>query len=185
MIQEERPRPITTTIAAVLIALVSIPFLINGAELVQLAMEPSAADEELQRALIMTGLSDGGTRQVRTYAVIVATLFLGLSLLAVVLASGVFRRREGSQHAAVIVFVILGLIAVVASVQGLTADPPSEGARLGLAVGLTNLAIVALLLTESSRNDFEYMESLRMRRKYERQDARAAQRDARRAARRS
>lgn len=175
----------TTTIAAVLMALVCIPFLINGSDLVRLAMEPESAEEELQHALIMTGLSDGGTRQVRTYAIIAATILLGLSLLALVLASGVFRRREGAQHAAVIVFAILGLIAIAASVQGLTADPPSEGARVGLAVGLTNLVIVGLLLTASSREDFEYMESSRMRKKYERQDVKAAQRDARRAARRS
>ena len=183
--QEERPRPTTTTIAAVLMVLVCIPFLISGANLVKLALEPQSAEQELQNALIMTGLSDGGTRQVRTYAVIGATLLLGLSLLALVLAFGVFRRREGSQHAAVIVFAILGLIAIGASLQGLTADPPSKGAKVGLAVGLTNVAIVALLLTESSRTDFEHMESVRIRRKYERQDARVAQREARRAARRS
>lgn len=183
--QEERPRPTTTTIAAVLIVLVCIPFLINGAELVQLAQEPETAKQELQHALILSGLSDGGSRQVRTYAIIGAGLLLGLSLLALMLASGVFRRREGSQHAAIITFAILGLIAVGASVQGLAADPPAEGARVGLAVGLTNFAIVALLLTESSRTDFEYMESVRTLRRYQRQDARTAQREARRAARRS
>lgn len=179
MLQEERPRPIATTIAAGLMVVVCIPFLINGSNLVQLALEPGEAEEELQHALIMTGLSDGGTRQVRTYAVIAATVLLGLSLLALVLASGVFRRREGAQHATVIVFAILGLIAIGASVQGLTADPPSEGAKVGLAVGLTDFGIVALLLTGSSRSDFEYMESLRMRKKYERQDARVARRAAR------
>ncbi|HJR44414.1 MAG TPA: hypothetical protein VJ927_02300 [Actinomycetota bacterium] len=177
---EERPRPTTTIVAAALMMLVCIPFVINGFDLVELASNPSAADEELQHALIVTGLSDGGPRQVRTYAIIGAGMMLGLSVLALTLAAGVFRRREGAHHATIVVFAMLGLIALAASSQGLFADPPAEGAKLGLAVGLTNIGIVALLLTNSSREDVEHMESIRARRKYERQDARAARKAARR-----
>lgn len=110
----------TITVAAALIIIVCIPFLINGFDLVQLAADPSAMGDELQHAL--EGLSDGGPRQVRTYAVIGAGMMLGLCLLALTLAAGVFRRKEGAHRAMIVA--ILGLIALTASSPGLLADPP-------------------------------------------------------------
>src|SRR5688500_12384328 len=114
-----------------LMLVVCIPFLLEGWDLARLAAEPTTADDELQAALIITGLSDGGPRQVRTYVIIGASMMFGLSALAISLALGVFRRREGAHHATIVVFVVLGLIAVAASSQGLAADPPAEGAKLG------------------------------------------------------
>lgn len=99
--------------------------------------------------------------------------------MAMALAWGVFRRREGAHHAA-ITFAILGLIALAASSLGLTSDPPAENAKTGLMVGLVDAAIVVILLLEPTRDDFEYMESVRLRQKYLKQDAREAKRAARR-----
>lgn len=177
---EERPRATTTTLAGVLMLAVCIPFLMNGWDLYQLIAEPGSAERELRDALIVSG-SGGGPRETRTFALFAATVTLGLSVLAISMAWGVFRRREGAHHAAIITFAILGLIALGASLQGLTASPPAENAKTGLLVGLLDVAIVVVLLLESTRDDFEYMESVRLRRKHLKQDAR----DAKRAARRS
>ena len=158
---------------------VCIPFLVNGWELYQLITEPASAEREVRDALIISG-TGAGARETRTFALFAAGVTLGLCVLAIGMAWGVFRRREGAHHAAIITFTILGLIALAASVQGLTADPPAENAKTGLAVGLLDLAIVVTLLMESTRDDFEYMESVRLRRKYLKQDAREAKRAARR-----
>jgi hypothetical protein len=178
MMQDERPRAATTTAAGVLILLVCIPFLVNGWDLYKLIVEPGSADTELRDALIVSG-SGSGAQATRTFAIFGAGVTLGLCALAVMLAWGVLRRREGAHHAAIITFAILGLIALAASTQGLTADPPAENAKVGLLVGCVDAAIVILLLLESTRDDFEYMENIRLRQKYAKQDARAAKRAAR------
>lgn len=175
---EERPRAATTTLAGVLMLAVCIPFLINGWDLYQLISEPATVETELRDALIVSG-SSGGTQATRTFAIFGAAVTLGLCVLAATLAFGVFRRREGAHHAVIVTFAILGVIALGASVQGLTADPPAENAKIGLLVGLLDAAIVVTLLLERTRDDFEYMEAVRLRQKYIKQDARAAKRAAR------
>ena len=179
VIDKAKPRAATTTLAAVLMLAVCIPFLVNGWELYQIIVEPTSVERDLRDALIVSG-SSGGSEETRTFAIFAAAVTLGLCALAVALAWGVLRRREGAQHAAIITFAILGLIALGASTQGLTADPPAENAKTGLLVGLIDAAIVVVLLLQSTRDDFEYMESVRLRRKYAKQDARAAKRAARR-----
>jgi hypothetical protein len=176
---EERPRATTTTIAGVLMLAVCIPFLVNGWDLYQLITEPASVDRELRDALIVSG-SGGGPQETRRFAFFGAAVTLGLCVLAMSLAWGVFRRREGAHHAAIVTFAILGLVALGASMQGLTADPPAENAKTGLLVGLLDVAIVVTLFLESTREDFEYMESIRLRQKYAKQDVRAAKRAVRR-----
>ena len=162
-----------------LMLVVCIPFLVNGWDLYQLISEPGSAERELRDALIVSG-SGGGAQETRTFAVFAALVTLGLCVLSMSLAWGVFRRREGAHHAGIITFAILAVIALGASLQGLTADPPAENAKTGLLVGLLDVAIVVTLVLESTRHDFEYMESVRLRQKYVRQDARAAKHAARR-----
>ena len=120
---EERSRAPTTTLAGVLMFVVCIPFLINGWDLYQLISEPATVETELRDALIVSG-SGGGTQATRTFAIFAAGVTLGLCVLAGTLAWGVFRRREGAHHAGIITFAILGVIALGASIQGLTAHPP-------------------------------------------------------------
>lgn len=163
---EPQPRATSTTIAAVLMFVVCIPFLLNGVELVELIRDPASADDELRAGLILTGNAAGET-QTRTFAVFGATLTLGLCLLSFVLAFGLLRRRSGSHQAAAVVFAVLGLIALASSLSGLNADPPAENARTGLLVGLIDAAIVGCLLLPSTQEDVEHAESIRAQRKHE------------------
>lgn len=170
---EPRPRATSTTAAAILMFLVCTPFLLNGIELVELIKDPSSADAELKTGLILTG-NAAGESQTRTFAIFGAALTLGLCLLSFVLGSGLLRRRAGSHQAAAVVFAVLGLIALGSSLSGLSADPPAENAKVGLLVGLVDVAIVACLLMPSTQDDVEHAESVRAQRKHEKQKARAA-----------
>jgi hypothetical protein len=176
--EEAPPRARTTTFAALLITLVCIPFVINGWELVRLAQDPSSVDTDVRAALIMSGTS-GGPNETRNYAIIGATLMLGLSALSLSIALGLLRRLQGALHAGVILFAVFAFIALAASASGLASDPPAPNARLGLAVGLVNAAIVATLMTKSTHDDIEYMDALRTRRRFQRDEARAAKKAAR------
>ena len=170
---EPQPRATSTKVAAALMLLVCIPFLINGFDLIELIRDPASADAELKTGLILTGNATGET-QTRTFAVFGAVLMLGLCLLSFVLALGLLRGRSGSHQAAFVVFVVLGLIALGSSLSGLNADPPAENAKTGLLVGLVDMAIVACLLLPSTQHDVEHAESIRAQRKHEKLKAKAA-----------
>lgn len=163
---ESRPRATSTIAAAVLMLLVCIPFVINGFDLIDLTKDPTAADPDLKAGLILVG-SAAGEQETRTFAMLGATIMLGLCALTIVLAFGLLRRRPGSHQAAAVTFVVLSLIALASSLSGLSADPPAENAKLGLLVGLVNAAIVVCLVMPSTQEDVEYAEMVRLQRKHE------------------
>ena len=165
-------RAASTTAAAVLMLLVCIPFLINGFDLLRLAEDPSSAAPEVKTGLILVG-SAASTNETRTFALFGAALMLGLCALAVLLSIGVLRRRSGSHQAAAIIFAVLAMIAISASLSGLNARPPAENAKLGLLVGLVDAAIVVCLLLPSTRLDIEGAEAIRAQRKHEKLKAKA------------
>ena len=170
---EPRPRAPSTIAAAVLMLLVCIPFVVNGFDLVELIQDPASADPEVKTGLILVG-SAAGENETKTFATFGAVVMLGLCAMTIVLAFGLLRRRPGSHQAAAVTFVVLSLIALASSLSGLTADPPAENAKLGLLVGLVDAAIVVCLLLPSTQEDVEYAEGLRLQRRYERKQARAA-----------
>lgn len=161
---EARPRATSTTIAAVLILLVCIPFIANGFTLYDLITDPASADLELRQALVLAR-APADEASTRTFAIFGAIVTLGLCALSFAFALGLLWRRQGAHHAAAITFTVLAMIALSASIAGLTADPPAENARIGFLVGLVNVAIVACLLMPSTQDDIEYAETLRARRR--------------------
>lgn len=163
---EPRPRASSTTAAAVLMLLICIPFVINGFDLVELIKDPGSASADVKRGLILTG-NAAGEKQTRTFAIFGAALMLGLCALTIALAFGILRRRSGSHQAATVIFALLALMALAASLSGLTADPPAENAKLGLLVGLVDVAIVVCLLLPSTQEDVEYAELVRLQRRHE------------------
>lgn len=170
---EAQPRATSTTVAAVLILLVCVPFIANGFALYDLIRDPGSADLELRQALVLAR-APAGEAATRTFAIFGAILTLGLCALSFAFAVGVLRRRQGAQQAAAITFTILAMIALAASIAGLTAEPPAENARIGFLVGLVDVAIVAFLLLPSTQDDIEHAETVRARRKHQRKEARAA-----------
>ena len=163
---ESRPRATSTIVAAVLMLLVCVPFVVNGFDLVRLVKDPGSASPEVKTGLILVG-SAAGEKETKTFAMFGAVLMLGLCALTIVLAFGLLRRRPGSHQAAAVTFVVLSLIALGSSLSGLSADPPAENAKLGLLVGLVNAAIVVCLVLPSTQEDVEYAEMVRLQRKHE------------------
>lgn len=145
--------------------LVSIPFVINGLGLVELVNDPGSANADVKAGLILTG-NAAGEKETRTFAIFGALLMLGLCVLTITLAFGVLRRRPGSHQAATVIFLVLALMALGASISGLSAEPPAENAKLGLLVGLVNAAIVVCLLLPATQEDIEYAEAVRLQRKH-------------------
>lgn len=170
---QPQPRATSTTTAAVLMFLVCIPFLINGFDLVELVRDPGSADADVKAGLILTGNSPS-ENETRTFAIFGAVLMLGLCALAILLGVGLLRRRAGSHQAAAVIFAVLGLIALAASLSGLNADPPAENAKLGLLVGLVDAAIVVCLLLPTTQDDIDRAESIRAQRKHEKLKAKTA-----------
>lgn len=113
------------------------------------------------RDAALMGLSGPEERTGRAMA---AVVILVVTALTAVVTVGVARHRVGARHAAIMVFGVLGFLAVAAAVPGLAAEPPRPGAAYGVAVALVDVAIVALLLSPGTADAFEDAERERDRR---------------------
>jgi hypothetical protein len=169
--RERDGRAPTTIAATILILVVTAPFLWSGIRSLQLAAGSAEGGGELNRSMVLLGVNPGST-ETTTLAVFGAAVTLTLSALALVLALGVFRRREGAHHAAIGVFGAMGAVALLTSLQGVLADPPAPNARFGVMAGLANVAIVVLLIQRSTATDFERAESARSMKKRAKMDRR-------------
>lgn len=161
----------TTLAAAVLILLVTAPFLVNAVTLARATSDEADLRLQVREALILNNVNPG-EREATNYARYLSIIMGVVSLVTIAIAVGIFRRREGAQHAGIVVFSVLALVSIGASVAGLNADPPAPRAGLGLMTGLGNAAITVLLLMRSTMDDIEGAESLRTRAHWERQEKR-------------
>ena len=139
----------------------SMPFVWNGSELLRLAAAGPGAGE-LRTGLVLLAVASDSSRN--------ALILIGLIILVVcgwviIHALGILGRRRWAREGGMITFGLFSLLAVPVSVSGLLADPPASNAWLGVLTGLTNLAIVALLLATPTARDFEKSEAARMRRR--------------------
>lgn len=112
------------------------------------------------RNAVLLGISG---REEGVARIIVAIVILVVSALTVSLAVGVLRRRQGARHAALVTFGVLGLVALAASLPGLSADPPRPGAPFGLVTAIVDVAVVVLLLLPMTADDVDDAERDRER----------------------
>ncbi len=83
-----------------------------------------------------------------------ASGMIGIIMGSVVVVSaitmiGLMFAKEWAREAALVIYGVLGLVVLAASIGGLAADPPAPSAWTGVLVGVANLTIVGLLLTKS------------------------------------
>jgi hypothetical protein len=144
-----------TTVGAILIALaLTIVFGFLALDSWLGAFYPERLDPSFARmtgAISRTDVSNS----VRGGAASNTSGIIGLVMSAVVLLSaiiivGLVFLRAWAREAAIVVYGILGLVVLAASLGGLAADPPAPSAWTGVLVGLANLSVVGLLLAPAS-----------------------------------
>lgn len=147
----------STVTAASLMAAVTLIFAIYA-----LSAVTSIVPDRIgaSRDAVLLGLD---AQQENNATVIVAGLILAISALTAGLSVGVAMRREGARHGAMLVFGVLGFIALAAAIPGLQSNPPRPGAGYGVLVGLVDLAVVTLLLIPTTADDFSLIERERER----------------------
>jgi hypothetical protein len=171
--------PAKTTLAAVvLILVVTAPFLYNAVALARSTADEEALRLEVREALIMSNVNPG-PQEAANYARYISIIMLVVCVVAIAIAVGLLRRREGAQHAGIVFFGLLAVISIAASLAGLNADPPAPRAGLGLATGIGNALIVFLLLRRQTMDDIEGAESLRAKARWEKEEGRRQRRAAR------
>lgn len=75
-------------------------------------------------------------------------------VVSTIILIGMLLAREWAREAALVIYGVLGMVVLAASLGGLAADPPAPSAWTGILVGIANLTIVALLLMKPSARLF-------------------------------
>ena len=157
---------------------VTAPFLYNAITLARSTTDTEALRLEVREALILSNVNPGPQEAVN-YARYISIIMLAICVVTIAIAVGLLRRREGAQHAGIVVFGVLAVISIAASLAGMNADPPAPRAGLGLVAGIVNALIVFLLLRRQTMEDIEGAESLRAKARWEKEERRRQRRAAR------
>lgn len=151
---EGRPAISTLSAAAVMVA-VSVPYAWYGvATVTGGAVADAGGPPELF----------GITRQqAGVVSTLTGILMLVLTAVALGLAAGVLRRRDGARMGAIAVFGLLALLTLAAALPGVFSDPPAPNAVYGAVTGVANAVIVVLLSVGTTADDFGDAEHRRRR----------------------
>jgi hypothetical protein len=128
------------------------------------AIDPTRLDSDFTRS----ALGMGGVRGTQGIggAASNASAIIGIAIGAVVILSvvilvGLVFRQAWAREAGVVIYGLLGLLSIAVSLGGLSADPPAPSAWVGMLNGLANFAVVGLLLTPATAQDFRRKERAR------------------------
>jgi hypothetical protein len=166
----------TSLAAGVLVLAVTALFFVMGIDIALDAFVRERLDRETYLTAIGFGLNPEETQNLLA---ITSVVILGLCVLTTVEVIGILGRREGVRHAAIGTFVVFAAVTLVLSIAELMSDDVAPSVVIALVIGLTDAAIVYLLLHERTTADFELAERDRERAR----STRAAERAARRASR--
>ena len=75
-------------------------------------------------------------------------------IVSAIIVTGLLFLQSWAREAGLVIYGVLGLIVLAASLGGLAADPPAPSAWNGVLVGVLNLTVVGLLLTKSTSRAF-------------------------------
>jgi len=98
-------------------------------------------------------VTDAGSAA-QTASALVALVTGAVVIVSFVTVIGLVLRRRWAHEAAMVIYLLLGVIALATSCGGLTSDPPARSAWLGVLTGCANLAIVGLLFHHSNEGRF-------------------------------
>ena len=147
-----------TTVTAILIALMlTMTFGYIAVESMLGAVDSDRLGRDFGRgALSLTSAgtaADAGRIAANTSA-IVGIAIGAVVLLSAIITVGLAFRSEWAREAALVIYGLLGFVAIAASLGGLAADPPAPSAWLGVLTGVADFAIVGLLLAPATARDF-------------------------------
>lgn len=154
------PRSRTTLLAAGFCALLSLPYVVVGVDLGLVVFGDRPLDPHSASEIATLGYSAQETRN------LLAIAFFVLAIVAVytlILSLGLYHRRQWARHGAILSFVFFAVVMLPMALGGFLAEPPAKNAWLGILLGLADLAVPALLLTEEVSDDFGDMEWYRAR----------------------
>jgi hypothetical protein len=121
------------------------------------AIDPERLDQDFGRGVLAADPSvstaDAGGAAANASA-IVGIVIGAIVLLSAITIIGLLFRSEWAREAGLVIYGLLGFVATAASLGGLAADPPAPSAWAGLLIGLTNFAVVGLLLAPATARDF-------------------------------
>ena len=147
-----------TTAGAILIALVlTVVFGFMAIDSLLGAIYPERLSPSFARMLGSISETDPGSA--RGGPASNASGMIGIVVGSVVMVSaiamiGLLFAQQWAREAALVIYGVLGIVVLAASIGGLAGDPPAPSAWTGILVGIANLAIVGLLLTRSSARVF-------------------------------
>jgi hypothetical protein len=148
---------LTTLGAAAVMSVLTVVFVVYALRALT-GIDPDRSSAETNELLL--GLNP---QQANNATAVTAVLIFAMSALTLVMVIGIMRRREVSRYAAIFVFGLVAVIVLAGSLEGLLADPPRPNAVYGVACGLVNAVIVALLLAPGTADDFAEAEHQRKR----------------------
>lgn len=120
-------------------------------------IDPERLDQGFGRSVLSAApagsTADAGGAAANASA-IVGIVIGAIVLLSAITIVGLLFRGEWAGEAGLVIYGLLGFVATAASLGGLAADPPAPSAWGGLLIGLTNFAVVGLLLAPATARDF-------------------------------
>lgn len=154
------PRARMTVFVAAFSAVLVVPYVFVGVDLALVVFGDRELDAHSARELATLGLSD----QEASNLIVIALVALAMiTAYALILSLGLYLRRQWARYGAILTYVFFGLVMLPLGIGGSLADPPAPNAWMGIVLGVADLAIPVLLLSEEVSDDFGDMEWLRER----------------------
>lgn len=148
---EGRPRARLTVVAAIVSGLLTLPYLMVAIDLGTIVYGGRELDAHSAREIASLGITGQEVINLLMLAFFVLMFIAGYVL---VLSLGIYHRRQWARHGAILSYVFFAMVMLPLAIGGFTADPPAANAWLGIVLGLADLVVPALLLTEPVSDDF-------------------------------
>lgn len=148
---EGRPRARLTVVAAIVSGLLTLPYLMVAIDLGTIVYGGRELDAHSAREIASLGVTGQEVINLLMLAFFVLMFIAGYVL---VLSLGIYHRRQWARHGAILSYVFFAMVMLPLAIGGFTADPPAANAWLGIVLGLADLVVPALLLTEPVSDDF-------------------------------
>lgn len=160
MAAPRHPRARMTLFVVGFSALMAVPYAFVAVDLGLVVFGGRQLDTRSAREIATLGYSPHETSNLIAIAFFVTAM---IALYALVLTIGLYRRQQWARYGAMLTYVFFAMVMLPMAIGGMTADPPAANAWMGVVLGLADLVVPILLLTEAVSDDFGDMEWYRDR----------------------
>ena len=154
----------TTDIAILIALMLTLTFGYIAIDSILGAIDPERLGRDFGRGVLPfspTGTGTNASAVAANASAIVGLAIGSVVLVSAVIVSGLLFRRDWAREAGLVIYGLLGLMAIGASLGGLFADPPARSAWLGILTGVADLAIAGLLLAPATATHFRHKAQVR------------------------